>query len=60
VLSLLCIEHGLLPGTLNTATLDPELTAHLVRRSEPRRLDRVLSNAFGFAGNNCALVLGRI
>ena len=60
VLSLLCIEHGLLPGTLNTATPDPELTAHLVRRSEPRRLDRVLSNAFGFAGNNCALVLGRI
>ena len=59
VLSMLCIEHGLLPGTLNTETPDPELGANLVRRSEPRRLERVLSNAFGFGGNNCALLLGR-
>lgn len=59
VLSLLCIRHGLLPGTLNTEATDPELSAVLVLRSERRRIDRVLSNAFGFAGNNCALVLGR-
>jgi 3-oxoacyl-[acyl-carrier-protein] synthase-1 len=59
VLSLLCIEHGLLPGTLNTETPDPALGAQLVRSSESRHLDRVLSNSFGFAGNNCTLVLGR-
>jgi len=59
VLSLLCIEAGLVPGTLNTDTVDPDLSAPLVRRSQRRTIDRVLSNAFGFAGNNCALVLGR-
>lgn len=59
VLSLLCIEAGLVPGTLNTERVDPALCAPLVRRSERRTIHRVLSNAFGFAGNNCALVLGR-
>jgi 3-oxoacyl-[acyl-carrier-protein] synthase-1 len=58
-LSLLCIEAGLLPGTLNTDVVDPELCAPLVRRSEHCKIDYVLSNAFGFAGNNCALVMGR-
>ncbi|MGB5831969.1 MAG: beta-ketoacyl-ACP synthase [Thiohalocapsa sp.] len=60
VLSLLSVKAGLLPGTLNTETVDPALSASLVRRSERRTIDRVLSNAFGFAGNNCALVLGRV
>ena len=59
VLSLLCVEAGLVPGTLNTGARDPALSAPLVLRSERRPLRRVLSNAFGFAGNNCALVLGR-
>jgi 3-oxoacyl-[acyl-carrier-protein] synthase-1 len=59
VLSLLCIEESLLPGTLNTDAVDPDLSAQLVRRSEHGKIDRVLSNSFGFAGNNCALVLGR-
>jgi 3-oxoacyl-[acyl-carrier-protein] synthase-1 len=60
VLSLACVDAGLLPGTLNTEVLDPALSAPLVRRSERRPLDRVLSNSFGFGGNNCALALGRI
>lgn len=58
-LSLLCVEDGLLPGTLNTRDPDPALSANLVGRSERRPIRRVLSNSFGFAGNNCALVLGR-
>lgn len=59
VISVLCIKHGLLPGTLNTDTKDPALGANLVPRTERRRVDRVLTNAFGFAGNNCSLVVGR-
>lgn len=42
---------------------DPELpAAHLVRAGETARCSetpRVMSNAFGFGGNNCTLVLGR-
>ncbi|CRI65558.1 putative Beta-ketoacyl-acyl-carrier-protein synthase [Thiocapsa sp. KS1] len=59
VISLICLREGLIPGTLNTTTFDPELTTRLIRESAPRPLARVLSNAFGFAGNNCALVFGR-
>ncbi|MEA3640599.1 MAG: beta-ketoacyl-ACP synthase [Lamprobacter sp.] len=59
VLSLLSIEAGLLPGTLNTERLDPALSAPLIRRSQYRSIDRVLSNSFGFGGNNCVLALGR-
>ena len=59
VLSLLCIKHGLMPGTLNTEILDPALSAPLVRRSVSSGMKRVLSNSFGFGGNNCAIVLGR-
>ena len=41
---------------------DPELPAlHLVRKGETaavRSAPRVMSNSFGFGGNNCTLVLG--
>jgi 3-oxoacyl-[acyl-carrier-protein] synthase I len=42
---------------------DPELPAlHFVRKGETAQLrsaPRVMSNSFGFGGNNCTLVLGR-
>ncbi len=59
VLSILCLRDGLVPGTLSTSTLDPELTLKLIRRTQRSPIKRALSNAFGFAGNNCALVFGR-
>ncbi len=59
VISLICLREGLIPGTLNTTTFDPDLSTCLIRDSAPRPIARVLSNAFGFAGNNCALVFGR-
>jgi 3-oxoacyl-[acyl-carrier-protein] synthase-1 len=59
VISLICLREGLIPGTLNTTTFDPALSTRLIRESTPRAIARVLSNAFGFAGNNCALVFGR-
>jgi 3-oxoacyl-[acyl-carrier-protein] synthase-1 len=54
----LCLEHGWLPGTLNTGTADPVLRSRIVLQSAPRRLSRVLSNSFGFGGSNCSLVFG--
>ena len=59
VISLICLRNGLVPGTLNTTRFDPDLSTRLIRDSAPRPVARVLSNAFGFAGNNCALVFGR-
>ena len=58
VLCLLCIHAGLVPGTINTATVDPALSTPVICNSRSQPIARVLSNSFGFAGNNCALVLG--
>ena len=60
IISMLCIEHGFIPGTLNLETPDPQLKSRIVKVNENRALKRVLSNSFGFGGNNCSLVFGRI
>jgi 3-oxoacyl-[acyl-carrier-protein] synthase-1 len=58
VVSLLCIEHGLLPGSLNLRHVDPALRSRIALEAEARALRRVLSNSFGFGGSNCSLLFG--
>jgi 3-oxoacyl-[acyl-carrier-protein] synthase-1 len=58
VISLLCLRQGLVPGSLNLERLDPALKSRVAVAAESRRLDRVLSNSFGFGGNNCSLLFG--
>jgi 3-oxoacyl-[acyl-carrier-protein] synthase-1 len=58
ILSMLSIKHGLIPGTLNTTEPDPALKSQLVQQNRSQPLKRVLSNSFGFGGNNCALIFG--
>ena len=55
----LCLEHGLIPGTLNTRRRDPNLGAGVVLRNRERPLRMALSNSFGFGGTNCSLLFGR-
>ena len=58
--SLLAIEHGLLPGTVNTRLLDAACGAQVRIEPRPNADVRIaLSNSFGFGGNNCVLVFGR-
>ncbi len=60
VVSLRALHEGLLPPTAGLRTQDPELELDVVT-GEPRRatVDAVLSNSFGFGGQNAALVLTR-
>jgi 3-oxoacyl-[acyl-carrier-protein] synthase-1 len=58
VVSLLAIEHDLMPGSVNTRTVDTELKSNYLLGNREARVDRVLSNSFGFGGANCSLVLG--
>jgi len=58
-ISLLTIRHGVLPPTINYATPDPEIPIDAVAntaRAAPVRT--VLSNSFGFGGQNVSLILG--
>ncbi len=59
IISVLAIRDGLLPGSPHTETIDPEFRGRYQLVSEPARIDRVLSNSFGFGGSNCSLILGR-
>jgi 3-oxoacyl-[acyl-carrier-protein] synthase-1 len=59
IISVLAIRNNLLPGSPHTETIDPAFHGRYQRTSERARVDRVLSNSFGFGGSNCALVLGR-
>ena len=54
------IERGFIPGTLNNVRLDPALSAGVVLENRSAPVMRVLSNAFGFGGSNCSLVLGAV
>jgi len=56
---LLAIEHGLLPGTLNSQTLDPACGPQIRRDNEERATRTALSFSFGFGGSNCVLAFGR-
>ncbi|MCC9000376.1 MAG: beta-ketoacyl-[acyl-carrier-protein] synthase family protein [Candidatus Contendobacter sp.] len=58
VLVHLCLEHGFIPGTLNTRQRDPKLGAGIVLDNQNRSLRTALSNSFGFGGTNCSLLFG--
>jgi 3-oxoacyl-[acyl-carrier-protein] synthase-1 len=59
VITLLALEHGLAPGTLNARALDPACGPQLRLDNERAELRHALSNSFGFGGSNCALLFAR-
>ena len=56
--SLLAIRGGFVPPTVSLDTPDPECDLDYVpAKSRPARLRTVLSNSYGFGGNNTSVVL---
>ncbi len=55
-LSLLAIEHGIVPRSVNTDDADPQCPLALTRARTQLRPRTVLSNSAGFGGINAALV----
>lgn len=58
IIACLCIEAGLIPGSLNTSKLDETLPIHVPLENSDAEIRNVLSNSFGFGGNNCCLIVG--
>ena len=59
VFSLLAMRDGVLPPTINHGTPDPAIDLDVVpNEAREQKVERVLSNSFGFGGQNVCLVLG--
>ena len=60
IVCLLSIRNGMLPPTINYETPDPDCDLDYIPNA-PReaKVDRALSNSFGFGGQNISLILSR-
>jgi 3-oxoacyl-(acyl-carrier-protein) synthase len=55
VVSILALRHGMVPGTPGLDEIDPECEITPLRQTLDRPVGVVLSNSFGFGGNNSSL-----
>ncbi|MCA0242225.1 MAG: beta-ketoacyl-[acyl-carrier-protein] synthase family protein [Proteobacteria bacterium] len=56
--SLLALQHGLLPAGLNVQRIDPALQSNYLLQPREQRVELVASNSFGFGGSNACLLFG--
>ena len=59
VISMLSIKNNFMPRTLNMQNRDRTLSCNILDQSKHENVQYVLSNSFGFGGNNCCLILGK-
>lgn len=54
------LKRGVIPGSMNLNELDNELSLSVEANNIQRDMSYVMSNSFGFGGNNCCLVFGSV
>ncbi|MEP2300559.1 MAG: beta-ketoacyl-ACP synthase I, partial [Kangiellaceae bacterium] len=60
IYSLLMMENDFIAGSANIEHIDPlAKDLPIVQKTEAAKLDRILSNSFGFGGTNASLVFQR-
>ena len=60
IATLLSMENGVIPATLNYENPDPECDLDYTPRVEEKKIKIAMSNSFGFGGQNASLVFGRL
>jgi 3-oxoacyl-[acyl-carrier-protein] synthase-1 len=60
VIAIVAMNEGTIPGCLNAVTLDPAVEATVTLENREADLPLVMSNSFGFGGNNCSLLFGKV
>ncbi|MGH8148493.1 MAG: beta-ketoacyl-ACP synthase [Steroidobacteraceae bacterium] len=58
-ITLLALETGIAPGTLNSSAVDPACGPQIRLDNEARDIRIASSHSFGFGGSNCVLLFGR-
>ena len=59
IIAMLAVEHGFVPGSANTQQLDPTIQIDYRIATSQAKINRAMSNSFGFGGSNCTLIFGR-
>lgn len=60
IIAMLALRDGFLPGTFNTRQVDEAMSINLLLDNSDQAPQRVLTNSFGFGGNNCSLIFGKV
>lgn len=60
VFALLALENGLLPGILDSTVRDPACGPQIRFDNAEVDIRYAMNNSFGFGGNNCSLVFGKV
>lgn len=57
----LALRDGIMPPTINYENPDPECDLDYVpNEARKKKLDKVMSNSFGFGGHNASIILGKM
>jgi 3-oxoacyl-[acyl-carrier-protein] synthase-1 len=58
VIAKICIENDFMPASCGLAKIDPGFGMRVLEAGQDTPVRHVLSNAFGFGGINCSLLIG--
>ncbi len=59
IVALDALVSGTIPGTLNLEEVDDDIALPLTSANQQGDLSHVMSNSFGFGGNNCSVIFSR-
>jgi len=61
IATVLTLQHGIIPPTINYETQDPECDLDYVpNQARQQKVNVCLTNSFGLGGQNCCLIIKRI
>ena len=63
IASILAMEHGIIPPTINHETIDPNINSELnltLNKAQKRNIKVAMSNTFGFGGHNACVLFKKI
>jgi len=60
ILAIEALRSGIVPGTLHLENVDPDIAITMSANNQTAKLQHVMSNSFGFGGNNACLIFSNL